>query len=187
MSGSFRIFLFSLAALCTALILPSGRASAHFIDSDLVVNNVPVGQYHLSVWTVARTLDETSIHITSRLTDPGTGAPVLAANVRYVIRDTAGLETEIISDASPASPVNGFLFEVDVPLPDFGSYRITVEVSDAQDRGGEASYIFPVYPLSTVMRIFVTGLLVIGLLATGWLIREGYLIFNKKGAPHGND
>ncbi len=181
MTGSLRIFLTTLVVLCAALILPSGRASAHFIGSDLVVDNVAVGPYHLSVWTVARTLNETSMHITARLTDPGTGAPILAANVRYVIRDAAELEAEIISEASPASPVNGFLFESDVPLPDFGSYRITVEVSDAQDRGGDATYIFPVYPLSGVMKIFVTGLLLIGLLATGWLIREGYLIFTKKG------
>ena len=187
MTGRFRIFLTTLAVLCAALITPSGRASAHFIDSDLVVDNVPVGPYRLSVWTVARTLDETSMHITSMLTDPDTGAPVLAANVRYVIRDIAELEAEIICDASPASPVNGFLFEGDVPLPDFGSYRITVEVSDTEDRGGEATYIFPVYPLSGVMQIFVTSLLVIGLLATGRLIREGYLIFTKKGAPHGDD
>ena len=37
------------------------------------------------------------------------------------------------------------------------------------------------------MQMAIGSLLVIGLLATGWLIREGYLIFTKKGAPHGDD
>ena len=180
MSGRYKLFLTTILALGAALLTPSGRASAHFLDSDLVMDNVEVGPYLLSVWTVAGGFDEASMHITSRLVDAGTGGPVLAAEVRYVVTDVQGLIPAILCDAAPASPVNGFLFEGDVPLPDFGSYRVTVEVVDGQGAGGEASYVFPVYPISGFMQVFVTVMLLVGLLATGWILREGYNIFVKK-------
>ncbi|HUF37043.1 MAG TPA: hypothetical protein VMN57_00845 [Anaerolineales bacterium] len=169
-----------LVVFCAALVLPNGSASAHFIDSDLVMDEVPVGPYRLSVWTVADVTGGASMHITSRLSDPATGGPVAAAKVRYVIRDLQGLQTEIICDASPATPLNGFIYEGDVPLDEYGSYRITVEISDPQDLLGEASYVFPVYPFSKAVQVMVSVLLVIGLLATAWILREGYLIFVKK-------
>ena len=180
MSGIHKIFTTIAAVLCAALILPVQSVSAHFLDSDLVLNDVPVGPYVLSVWTVANVLNETSMHISSRLTDPVTGGPVLAANVRYVIRDLQNIQVEIICDAAPASPLNGFLFEGDVPLQDYGSYRVTVEVLDGQGLGGKAAYDYPVFPISAWMQGLVAVLLVIGLVATGWLIKEGYLIFFKK-------
>jgi hypothetical protein len=175
-----RFRLTIIIALGAAIFLLPGGASAHFLDSNLVMSDVEVGPYRLTVWTTATVVDDTSIHITSRLVDPDTGAPVLAAQVRYLVTDSQGQLAEIICDASPASPVNGFLFEGDVPLPDFGSYRVTVEVVDGQDRGGDATYYFPVYPISTFMQVLVTILLVVGLVATGWIVREGFIIFYKK-------
>jgi hypothetical protein len=169
-----------IVAIALALSISVTPASAHVLDSDLYVNGAPVGPYEVSVWTVASVTEDVSIHLTSSVVQPENKAPLLAAKVNYRIEDMRTPRPVIVSPASVALPTNGFTYESTVQLPQPGSYRITVDVRDSTDTGGEVTFVIAVYPVSIWMKALIYLLLAIGIVMVLWLAREGILIVMKR-------
>ena len=162
-----------------ALFVAVGPASAHILDSDLVVNGVRLGPYRLSVWTVSSFADAITVHLSARLSHAVADNPVMAARVAYTLENlTTGAEA-VSYPASPAMPANNFLYESSDGLSEPGRYRVTVHVADGTEFDGGVTYEINVFPPSPWLKILVSVLLASGVAAMLWMLREGTRTFNK--------
>ncbi len=159
-------------------------ASAHILDSDLMVQDAAVGPYFVSVWTVASGIHPTSVHLSAQVSNAaGEPLPVAASHVQFTLAPVNEGEPPIVVEPAPFSTGDKFLHEANIELHQPGQFQVLVEVTDLAGVGGQVTYDLDLSPPSLFAQAAIIVFMIVGIIAMLWLLKEGLTTWRKPTHP----
>jgi hypothetical protein len=177
--GIGRYLVQTTLMLAFLLTMTIRDASAHAQDRTLQLSNAAAGPFQVTVWTAPGILRTGEIHVEAAVIGAD-GAPMRSVLVQV---DVSSLDagTEVLTTtAYPAVETNGVTREAAFILRDAGDYEVTITILGADGASGQATFPIEVIRVANSIRFGLHGLMMVSILTSVWMIREGIKIWSGK-------
>lgn len=142
-----------------------------------------LGPYKVTIFGSASVSEQAHLHLSATVAIPENNMPVLTSKVYFQVAqiDSHGHVSEnvLAVEASQPNASNGFIQEANVTLPQAGNYQVTTIVRDTLGQGGQTSFNIQALPVTIWTKIIVIALLIQGIVALLWLVKEGLTVWTR--------
>ncbi len=130
------------------------------------LTEAPAGPYMVSAWTQPNP-GVGDLHVSVAVTQPGNGAPVLAAFITVRVEPLDAAFEPIVSDATHGASINKLLYEADLHIPHDGRWRVSILV-EGPTGNGETSFELEILPPASKATLYFG--LGVAIFVAGWSI-----------------